>query len=211
MPKSREGIAIAHVLGLTGGIASGKSTVSRYFKESGFPVIDADVIARKVMEPGEPAYLKVIEHFGQEILNKDRSINRKKLGNIVFNDSEKLRQLNALVQKEIFTEIMKKKRELSQNEHKLIVLDIPLLYEAGYDKAVDEVMVVYVDYSTQLSRLKKRDQLAEGAAVKRIEAQEPLKSKKDKADVVIDNSGSREQTKRQIDDWLTENDYSSPL
>ncbi|GEK89237.1 dephospho-CoA kinase [Alkalibacterium putridalgicola] len=196
---------------MTGGIASGKSTVSRYLKESGFPVIDADVIAREVMEPGEPAYLKVIECFGREILNKDRSIDRKTLGDIVFNDSEKLKQLNALVQKEIFAEIMKKKSELSADEHKLIVLDIPLLYEAGYDQAVDEVMVVYVDYSTQLSRLKKRDQLTESAAVKRIEAQEPLKSKKDKADVVIDNSGTREQTKQQIDDWLTKNDYSSPL
>ncbi|MER2063038.1 MAG: dephospho-CoA kinase [Alkalibacterium sp.] len=200
-----------HILGLTGGIASGKSTVSRYLKELGFPVVDADVIARAVMEIDEPAYKKVTEFFGTAILNPDRSINRQLLGEIVFNDSEKLSLLNTLVQKEIFRAIMKKKAELSSSEHDLIVLDIPLLYEAGYDKVVDEVMVVYVDYETQLNRLKKRDQLTEAAAVKRIEAQESLEAKKVKADVLIDNTGTVEQTKNQIDSWLTKNDYSSPL
>lgn len=209
--KIWEGIAIAHVLGLTGGIASGKSTVSRYLKEKGFPVIDADIIAREVMEPDQPAYKKVTDFFGQDILEPDRSINRQKLGGIVFSDSEKLSRLNSLVQKEIFNAIMKKKNELNKQKNTLLVLDIPLLYEAGYDKYVDEVMVVYVDYDTQLSRLIDRDQLTEAAAMNRIGAQEPLESKKEKADVVINNNGTIEQTKQQIDDWLTENDYSSPL
>jgi len=207
----RERIVIAHVLGLTGGIASGKSTVSRYLKEKGFPVIDADIIAREVMEPDEPAYKKVTEFFGQDILKPDRSINRQRLGEIVFNDSEKLQHLNSLVQIEIFNAIIKKKNELDEQENILIVLDVPLLYEAGYDKYVDEVMVVYVDDQTQLSRLTARDVLTEEAAIKRIEAQEPLEAKKERADVVIDNNGTIEQTEQQIDDWLTENDYSSPL
>lgn len=210
MSESGEGIAIAHILGLTGGIASGKSTVSRYFKEQGFPVVDADVIAREVMEPEEPAYRKVVEFFSQDILNPDHSINRERLGDIVFSDSEKLRQLNTLVQKEIFNTIMKKKNELIGQENTLIILDIPLLYEAGYDKYVDEVMVVYTDHATQLTRLRKRDQLSEAAAIRRIESQEPLESKKARADVVIDNNGTIEQTKRQVDVWLTKNEYSSP-
>ena len=202
---------MTHVLGLTGGIASGKSTVSRHFKKSGFPVIDADLIAREVMQPDEPAYLKVVDYFGKEIVNADRSIDRKRLGDIVFNDDEKLRHLNDLVHEIIFSEIMNKKKTLSKQEHSLIVLDIPLLYETGYDKYVDEVMVIYTDFTTQLTRLKQRDQLTEEEARNRIASQEPLETKRIKADVIIDNNGSVRQTIRQVDDWLTEKGYSSPL
>lgn len=202
---------MAHVLGLTGGIASGKSTVSRYFKEIGFPVIDADIIAREVMEPDELAYKKVINFFGKDILHTDKSINRQKLGEIVFSDRDKLNRLNTLVREEIFNAIMTKKDKLDGQGHRLIVLDIPLLYEAGYDIYVDEVMVVYTDYKTQLERLIKRDGLTEIAAIKRIEAQESLESKKEKADVLIDNTGTIEETKQQIANWLTKKGYSSPL
>ena len=202
---------MTHVLGLTGGIASGKSTVSRHFKKSGFPVIDADLIARDVMEPDEPAYLKVVDYFGKEIVNTDRFIDRKRLGDIVFNDDEKLSHLNNLVHDIIFQEIMNKKKTLSKENQSLIVLDIPLLYETGYDKYVDEVMVIYTDFTTQLTRLKQRDQLTEEEARNRIASQEPLEAKKIKADVVIDNNGTISQTIRQVDDWLTEKGYSSPL
>ncbi|WP_423189714.1 dephospho-CoA kinase [Alkalibacterium sp. f15] len=202
---------MSHVLGLTGGIASGKSTVSQYLKKSGFPVIDADIIARGVMEPDEPTYSKVVDFFGDEIVNRDRSINRKRLGEIVFGDSEKLRHLNALVHEDIFNEIMKKKKEMSERKEPLIIMDIPLLYETGYEKYVDEVMVVYTDYVTQLNRLKNRDQLTEAEAIERIEAQESLEIKKNKADVIIDNNGTIHQTILQIDEWLTKNGYSSPL
>ncbi|OJF95752.1 dephospho-CoA kinase [Alkalibacterium sp. 20] len=202
---------MSHVLGLTGGIASGKSTVSQYLKKIGFPVIDADVIARTIMEPDEPTYAKVVDFFGGEIINKDRSINRKRLGEVVFDDKEKLRHLNALMHEDIFNEIMKKRLEMSERKYPLIVIDIPLLYETGYEKYVDEVMVVYTDYATQLSRLRNRDQLTEAEAVKRIEAQESLETKKNKADVVIDNNGTIHQTIHQIDEWLTKNGYSSPL
>jgi len=202
---------LTHVLGLTGGIASGKSTVSRHFKKSGFPVIDADLIARDVMEPDEPAYLKVVDYFGKEIVNTDRFIDRKRLGDIVFNDDEKLSHLNNLVHDIIFQEIMNKKKTLSKENQSLIVLDIPLLYETGYDKYVDEVMVIYTDFTTQLTRLKQRDQLTEEEARNRIASQEPLEAKKIKADVVIDNNGTISQTIRQVDDWLTEKGYSSPL
>lgn len=199
------------VLGLTGGIASGKSTVSHYLKELGYPVIDADLIAREVMEPDKPAYHKVIDFFGPEIVNKDQSINRKRVGEIVFSDPEKLKMLNEMVHSEIFSEIMKRKTELIEAGHPLIVLDIPLLYETGYDEEVDCVMVIYIDSAIQLNRLKKRDELTDEEAIKRIESQESLEMKKDKADVVINNNGTIEQTMDQIDNWLTENGYSSPL
>ncbi|WP_410262261.1 dephospho-CoA kinase [Alkalibacterium sp.] len=202
---------LSHVLGLTGGIASGKSTVGQYLKKSGYPVIDADIIAREIMEPGESTYSKVVDYFGGEIVNKDRSINRKLLGEIVFSDNDKLRHLNALVQKDIFNEMMERKKEMCERGYPLIVMDIPLLYEIGYDDYVDEVMVVYTDYATQLSRLRNRDQLTEEEAVKRIEVQESLEIKKNKADVVIDNNGTISQTIQQIDEWLTKNGYSSPM
>ncbi|MDZ7834262.1 MAG: dephospho-CoA kinase [Alkalibacterium sp.] len=163
------------------------------------------------MEPDEPAYLKVVDYFGKEIVNADRSIDRKRLGAIVFNDDEKLSHLNDLVHEIIFSEIMNKKKTLSKQDQSLIVLDIPLLYETGYDKYVDEVMVIYTDFTTQLTRLKHRDQLTDEEARNRIASQEPLETKRKKADVIIDNTGSVRQTIRQVDDWLTEKGYSSPL
>lgn len=116
-----------------------------------------------------------------------------------------------MVHSEIFSEIMKRKTELIEAGHPLIVLDIPLLYETGYDEEVDCVMVIYIDSAIQLNRLKKRDELTDEEAIKRIESQESLEMKKDKADVVINNNGTIEQTMDQIDNWLTENGYSSPL
>ncbi|MDN6194542.1 MAG: dephospho-CoA kinase, partial [Alkalibacterium sp.] len=209
--SDKEGIIIVMILGLTGGISSGKSTVSHYLRERGFPVIDADIIARKVMEPEEPAYLKVIDYFGSEILDVNNVINRKKLGDIVFSESEKLNVLNKLVQKEIFNEIMRQKDELCDHKAPMIVLDIPLLYEAGYHNSVDKVMVVYVDEGTQLKRLKKRDALSETAAIQRIKTQMPLIEKKERADIVIDNNGTLDQTRKQIDTWLNKNSLSSQL
>lgn len=210
MSEDGEGINVTNVLGLTGGIASGKSTVSEYIRKLGFPVIDADEIAKEIMKTDEPTYSKVVAFFGEEIINEDRSINRQRLGDIVFNDEDKLLQLNALVQKDIFKEIMNKKTHYSNGDYSLIVMDVPLLFETGYDKYVDEVMVVYVDYATQLERLQKRDQLTKGEAVNRIKAQESLETKKKKADILIDNSGTIEETICQVDDWLTINGYSSP-
>lgn len=202
---------MSHVLGLTGGIASGKSTVSKYFKKLGFPVIDADIIAREIMEKDRPTYLKVVDCFGEDILNADRSINRRKLGDLVFNDAEKLHQLNALVQKDIFKKIMEKRNSYIDDDHSLIIMDIPLLYETGYDKLVDEVMVVYADPATQLSRLMKRDNVSEKDALSRIHSQESLELKKNKADIVINNNGTLEETLLQIKVWLRKKGYSLPM
>ncbi|GAA0367479.1 dephospho-CoA kinase [Alkalibacterium iburiense] len=198
------------VLGLTGGIASGKTTVSNHFKTLQIPVIDADIIARKVMEPGQAALQKVVAAFGQDILLADGTLNRKKLGEIVFTHPEKLEQLNKIVQKEIYTHILSEKEKFIMKGVPLLVLDIPLLFEAGYEDEVDEIMVVYTTHENQLKRLMKRNQLSEAEAQARIQSQLSLNVKKEKADSVIDNNGSVEKTLEQVDAWLSEQKGISP-
>ena len=198
------------VLGLTGGIASGKTTVSNYFKKLQIPVIDADIIARKVMEPGQAALQQVVAVFGQDILMADGTLNRKKLGEMVFGHPDKLEQLNNIVQKEIYSHILSEKKRFIMNGVPLLVLDIPLLYEAGYEDEVDEVMVVYTTHENQLERLMKRNQLSEAEAQARIQSQLSLTIKKEKADSVIDNNGPIEKTLQQIDAWLSKQKGISP-
>lgn len=198
------------VLGLTGGIASGKSTVSNYFEKLQIPVIDADLVARKVMDTGQPTLKKVADAFGQDILKNDGTLNRKKLGKLVFGQPEKLERLNEIVQKDIHKQILSEKEEwLSQNVP-LLVLDIPLLFEAGYEKEVDEVMVVYVTYENQLIRLMKRNHLSEAEANARIQSQLSLDIKREKADSVIDNNGTIENTLEQVDAWVIKQKDVSP-
>lgn len=208
--KSNGGEMMTFVLGLTGGIASGKSTVSDHFRKLQIPVIDADIVAREVMEPGQPTLKQVVEAFGQEILTDKQTLNRKKLGKLVFNQPEKLEQLNDIVQKAIFDQIQSKKSEFISQEVPLLVLDIPLLFEAEYEKEVDEIMVVYVTYDNQLNRLMKRNHLSEAEANARIQSQFSLDEKKKKADSVIDNNGSIEKTLEQVDAWVRKEKDISP-
>lgn len=198
------------VLGLTGGIASGKTTVSNHFKKLQIPVIDADIVARKVMEPGQAALQKVVAAFGQDVLKADGTLNRKKLGEIVFGNPKKLEQLNNIVQKEIYSHILSEKEKFIRKGVPLLVLDIPLLFEAGYEDDVDEVMVVYTTHENQLERLMKRNQLSEAEAQARIQSQLPLHVKKEKADSVIDNNGAVEKTLEQVDAWLSKQKGISP-
>ncbi|EXJ22902.1 Dephospho-CoA kinase [Alkalibacterium sp. AK22] len=198
---------MTYVLGLTGGIATGKSTVSRFFQQKGIPLVDADRGAREVMQPGCSAYLKTVDQFGEEILNKDRTLNRKALGAIVFSNKKKLDKLNAIVQADIFEWILGQMHEHIAAGAPLVVLDIPLLYEAGYEEIVDGVMVVWTDKDCQLKRLMNRDGLSREEAAGRIAAQAPLNEKIQKADVLIDNNGTIDSTQRQVESWLTENGY----
>lgn len=194
------------ILGLTGGIASGKTTVANYLKSLNIDIIDADNIARELMQAGEPLVLKIVEQFGEEILLPNGEINRKRLGSIIFGSKEKRKQLDNLVQGKIRERIVKDKEQLIKEGKELIVLDIPLLYEKNYEKIVDEVMVVYLDDDLQLKRLMNRNrELTKEDARNRIKAQMPLKEKIKKADVLIDNNGNFEQTIKQVDDWLKEN------
>lgn len=189
-------------IGLTGGIASGKSLASTYLKEKGVPVIDADVISRQVVEPGELAFNKIIQAFGREVLTDEGTLDRKSLGSIIFADAEKRKILNNIVHPAVRMEMKRQSDELVRAGHSLIVLDIPLLVEGELFYLVDEVWVVYVDKQTQLLRLIKRDQSNEKDAMQRITSQLPLEDKIKKADLVIDNGGSKENTYNQLDQAL---------
>lgn len=192
------------ILGLTGGIASGKTMVSDFFKSKNFPVIDADVIAHDVMKAGTPTVEKIRTVFGEEVIQADGEIDRKKLGSIIFADPEKRKELDSIVHGEVIRELERQKEQLIQEKVPLIVLDIPLLYEVGYENKVDEVMVIYVDRPTQKERLLKRNpDLSAEEAENRINAQLSLEEKAKRANVLVDNRGSRENTRQQVTEWLT--------
>lgn len=190
------------VIGLTGSIATGKSTVASMFIDIGIPVIDADRIAREVVEPGEEAYKKVVETFGEEILLEDRSLNRPKLGRIVFSDEEKRNQLNSIVHPAIRKRMLEKRDAYLKNGEGCVVLDIPLLFESKLEHFVDKIIVVYVDEDVQLKRLLERNQLTKEEALERIRSQMPVKDKIELADAVIDNNGTIEHSFKQLKEIL---------
>ena len=186
------------VVGLTGGIGSGKSTVAAFFKQQGAEVVDADQIAREVVEPGRPALEAIIKAFGRDVLQSNGRLDRARLAAIVFKDVAARERLEAITHPPIQQRLLEEV-EARRARSGLLVLDIPLLYERPRIEAVDAVVVVWVDAATQLERLLARGGLDEEAARARIAAQMPLDEKKARADHVIDNSGSREATRRQVD------------
>lgn len=198
---------MTYFLGLTGGIATGKSTASRFFESKGIPVIDADVIARNVLEPDQPAFKQVVDSFGPAVVTEEGLLDRKALGQLIFADEQKRKRLNEIVQGDIRKRIQLEKNKLKKQEKPLVVLDVPLLYEADYEKEVDEVMVIYIDRSTQLKRLMKRDNISKDEAIDRIKAQDPIEEKAKKADTVIDNSESVEETEKQLVEWIISNGF----
>ncbi|MBI3815587.1 MAG: dephospho-CoA kinase [Nitrospinae bacterium] len=187
------------LLGLTGGIAAGKSLVAGILKGLGAYVIDADKIAREVVEPYKPARDEIIAFFGRGILNENETINRKKLGEIVFNDPSKKRRLEEIVHPRVIEEEDKRIEDYKRsNPDGIAVIDAALLIEAGGQKRVDRLIVVYTDRETQMKRLMERDGLSRGDAEKRINSQMPLEEKVKMADFVIDNSRGVEDTKNQV-------------
>lgn len=196
---------MTYILGLTGGIATGKSTVSQYFFEKGFPVVDADVVARRVVEPGTEGLEKIKGYFGPEIVQTDGTLNREKLGAIIFADATKREALNAILSTLIRRTITEDVAEFVNDNQPLIILDIPLLYEASYEAQCDAVMVVYTSEAVQLERLMARNGLTETEALARIKSQEPIEDKKKRADIVIDNNGTLDQTYEQVESWLKNN------
>ncbi|MCX7781393.1 MAG: dephospho-CoA kinase [Negativicutes bacterium] len=187
-----------YIIGLTGGIASGKSTVSKQLGELGAYVVDADQIARDIVQPGEPAWKEIQRQFGPEILLADGSINRKKLGEIVFSDSEAREKLNRITHPRIELAALQAIEKAKAEGYNIAVLDVPLLIESGWQRLVDAVWVVYTDRETQLLRLMNRDNLTREAALSRIRSQMSLDEKKNYADIVIDNSGGHKDTRRQV-------------
>jgi dephospho-CoA kinase len=186
-------------IGLTGGIASGKSTVSRLLSELGALIVDADAIAHTVVTPGQPAWRQIIDYFGDQILFPDGNINRRKLGDIVFNDPEKRKHLEAITHPAIWSQVATEVKLAEAAGYQVIVLDVPLLLETDWNRMVNEVWVVYVDRQTQINRLMVRDSLTQQQAEMRIASQLSLEEKKQRADVVIDNSGSPDSTRRQVE------------
>ncbi|MBS4199940.1 dephospho-CoA kinase [Bacillus sp. FJAT-49732] len=191
------------MIGLTGSIASGKSTVSNMLKDRGFTILDADIAARVVVEPGQKAYHQIIETFGHEIVNSDDTINRSKLGSIIFNDEEKRKMLNSIVHPTVRECLNDWKIQALEEGKKTIIYDIPLLYESNLTYLVEKVVVVFVDEDVQLKRLLNRNGLTEEEALARIRSQLPLREKKERADAVIDNNGTIDETERQVNELIT--------
>lgn len=191
---------MTYILGLTGSIATGKSTVSQLFKEYGFPIVDADVGARAVVELNTPGLQAIADFFGPLILQADGQLNRKALGKIIFEDKAKRVKLNELLKPYIRAWIAKQKDLAIQSGADLVVMDIPLLYEANYQEMMDEVMVVGIPEELQLERLMKRDGITKEEALQRMDSQMPIEKKMALADTIIDNSGTPENTKKQVDD-----------
>ncbi|XEC93311.1 dephospho-CoA kinase [Paenibacillus tarimensis] len=190
-------------IGLTGGIACGKSTVAGMLAERGAVLVDADQVAREVVLPGEPALEAVVRQFGQAVLNQDGTLNRSALGMIVFRDKVKLNALESILHPVIRSRMQEKMNTyLEEDPARLVVADIPLLYETEQEDLYAGVMVVYVPAEVQVERLMKREpDLSREQAQIRIKLQLDIEEKRERADWVIDNSGSLEETARQVDDF----------
>lgn len=195
-------IELTRVIGLTGSIATGKSTVAKLFKNKKIPIVDSDVISREIVHQNQSAYHQIVHQFGVGILQKDQSINRKKLASLIFSDPRKRHELNQIVHPIIIEEIIKERDQFIVEKEPLIVLDIPLLYELDLVHLVDKVVVVYTSYKNQLWRLMKREKLDESEANKRIEAQMDIEEKRKLADYVINNNDSLEKTEEQFEQLL---------
>ncbi|MCT4382073.1 dephospho-CoA kinase [Leuconostoc suionicum] len=186
-------------IGLTGGIATGKSTVSALLRQAGFPIVDADIVAREVVEPGTPTLEKIKLAFGPGIIDNG-VLNRRKLGQIVFEDGAQLKKLNDIMQPAISSAMADKINFWRLQNVPILVLDVPLLFERDYDKnkSVDKIIVVTASEEMQLSRLKNRDQLSNMEARNRVKAQLPMSQKIARADYVIDNNGRIEELQEQV-------------
>ncbi|MGM0419863.1 MAG: dephospho-CoA kinase [Bacillota bacterium] len=191
-------------LGLTGGIATGKTTVAEILAELGAEIIDADKIAHRVLQPDGDAYVDVVAYFGRSILQENGEIDRKKLGEIVFSNKNLRQHLEKLTHPHIIARIKSQLKEI-EDEY-MAVLVAPLLYEAGLEDLVDNIWVVYASLPTQIKRLKERDGLSRIEATNRIDAQLSLDKKKERADKVIYNEGTKQELRLEVEeawqDWL---------
>ncbi|AIQ63396.1 dephospho-CoA kinase [Paenibacillus stellifer] len=191
------------IMGLTGGIASGKSTVSALLVSKGARLVDADAIAREIMLPGHEVLASVAEFFGAEVLQPDGTLNRSKLGDIVFRDPEARKTLNGLTHP-VIRRITRERMEAFEREDasRLTIVDIPLLYETEQEDLFEKILVVYVPREVQIQRLIARNGLTEEQAKARLDSQMDIELKREKADYVIDNSGDPAETEKQIEQLM---------
>lgn len=191
------------LVGLTGGIATGKSTVAGMFKRCGAVVIDADALAREVVQPGKPAWREIVKAFGKAVLNPDRTLNRPALGTKVFGHPAKLRQLENMIHPRVAREQRRLTRQAARKDPNAVVIyDVPLLFEAGIDERVDTTIVVTADRETQIARLKKRNGLSRAEALRRINSQMPLAQKRRRANYVLNGTLSLPELRKQVGSLL---------
>ena len=187
------------LVGLTGGIATGKSTVASIFRRFGATVIDADQLAREVVRPGKPAWREIVKSFGKRVLLPDRTIDRPALGSIVFHNRRKLRRLEQIIHPRVAREQQRRARDIARRTpDALIIYEVPLLFEAGVNTRVDKIIVVTADRGTQVARLKRRNGLTRREAIQRISSQMPLAEKARRADIVLDGTKSKSSLSREI-------------
>ena len=200
LPESEVAV-MGRVIGITGGISSGKSTVTEFLRRQGYQVIDADQVVHELQEPGGRLYQALLSTFGSSILQEDGRLDRPKLGAMIFGNPELLEQ-SSQIQNQIIREELAGRRDLLAETEDIFFMDLPLLFELQYEDWFDQIWLVDVTEETQLSRLMTRNSLSQEEAEKRIAAQLSLQEKRKRADVLIDNNGSLEETRQQLRDAL---------
>ena len=189
------------IIGITGGIASGKSTVTNFLRQRGFQVVDADALVHQLQKPGSRLYQVLVQHFGQDIVSENGALNRPLLASLIFSNSKE-REWSKRTQGEIIREELASLLDNLAQQESIFFMDIPLLFEQDYSSWFDETWLVYVDRNVQIERLMKRDQLSKELAEVRLSAQWPLEEKKGLASQVIDNNGSQDQLLAQVNSLL---------
>ena len=191
-------------IGLTGGIGSGKSTVSRMFKEKGLDIIDADIVSREVLELHPQILEKVRVCFGESFFNENGEFKRKEFGNFIFLNEERRKKYENIIMPFIKSEIFNRIMELEKEKKEICILDAATLIENGLQRHMDANILIWVDLTTQIKRVKDRDNLLETQVIDRVNSQMSLQDKKKFVDYIIDNSGTIERTKEELDKILEE-------
>jgi len=188
-------------LGVTGGIATGKTVVASMFQELGAGLIDLDLIARRVVEPGTPGLSEIIDYFGKEVLQEDGTLDRKRLSKIVFQDAAKRKRLEEATHPLIFEELLREVNNITEKDQEAIIqVVVPLLIEKNVQSLFDRIVVVYATQGLQIARLTKRDGISKQEAASMLKAQLPIDDKLEHADFVVNNAGSLEETRRQVEE-----------
>ncbi len=192
------------IVGLTGGIASGKSTVSKMFEQAGIPVICADELAREAVRPGSQGLAEIRRIFGEGVLDDEGNLDREAMARLVFQDKAKRKILESIIHPRVAEEQNKRLAALERQGHSIAVVDIPLLYESGLERSVDLVVVVYAPRHIQEERLMNRDGMSADDARSRLDAQMPIDDKRTRADRLVDNGKTLEHTRRQVQNLIEE-------